>query len=98
MRRYILLLILFYNLNIFSQEKSFKNNQILFDFSLQKPFSDLSQNFGNNSSIELGFLQNKNDFLTILDVNFMFGNNVKDSNILQLISTENGYLINIAEN
>ena len=94
MRRYILLLILFCTLNVFSQEKNFKNNQILFDFSLQKPFSDLSQNFGNNSSIGLGFLQNKNDFLTILDVNFMFGNNVKDSNIFQLISTENGYLIN----
>lgn len=94
MRRYIFLLILFYNLNIFSQGKNLKNNLILFDFSIQKPLSDLSQNFGNNSSIGLGFLQNKNDFLTILDVNFMFGNNVKDSNILQLISTENGYLIN----
>ena len=94
MRRYILLLILFYNLNIFSQGKNLKNNLILFDFSLQKPLPDLSQNFGNNSSIGLGFLQNKNDFLSVFDINFMFGDNVKDSNILQLISTENGYLIN----
>lgn len=94
MKRYLSILVLFYSVNSFSQDNTFINKMILFDYSYQLPITNLANDFGNNSSIGLCFLQNKNDFLLGLDANFMFGSNVKDTTILQLISTDNGFLIN----
>ena len=85
---------MFLSIKIFPQENSFSSNMILFDYNYQIPVTGISDYFGPNSSIGLGFLQNNNDFLIGADVNFMFGDNIKNDSIFSLISTEGGFLIN----
>ncbi|MAO71947.1 MAG: hypothetical protein CMD02_05505 [Flavobacteriales bacterium] len=94
MNRYLSILVLFYSINSFAQDDTFKNKMILFEYSYQVPITNLANDFGNNSSMGLCYLQNKNDFLLGFDANFMFGGNVRDTTILQLISTDDGFLIN----
>jgi len=94
MKKYLILIILLLSFRGFSQEESFSSKIILFDYSYQTPITNMAIDFGHNSSIGLSYLQNKNDFLLGIDANFMFGNNVKNDSMLQLISTENGFLIN----
>lgn len=76
----------------FSQER--ENQFILFNYSYQFPINNLLKTFGNNSSIGLSYLKNKNKLIYGIDANFMFGNNIKNDSLLQSISTEDGYLIN----
>ena len=94
MKRYLSILVLSYSISSFAQDDTFKNKMILFDYSYQVPITNLANDFGNNSSLGLCYLQNNNDLLLGLDANFMFGSNVKDTTILQLISTDDGFLIN----
>tara|TARA_Y100001933_G_scaffold259175_1_gene308484 strand:- start:645 stop:1379 length:735 start_codon:yes stop_codon:yes gene_type:complete len=94
MKRYLSILVLSYSISSFAQDDTFKNKMILFDYSYQVPITNLANDFGNNSSLGLCYLQNNNDLLLGLDANFMFGSNVKDTNILRLISTDDGFLIN----
>ena len=94
MKRYLSILVLSYSISSFAQDDTFKNKMILFDYSYQVPITNLANDFGNNSSLGLCYLQNNNDLLLGLDANFMFGSNVKDTNILKLISTDDGFLIN----
>jgi len=94
MKRYLSILILSYSINSFAQDDTFKNKMILFDYSYQVPITNLANDFGNNSSLGLCYLQNNTDLLLGIDANFMFGSNVKDTTILQLISTDDGFLIN----
>jgi hypothetical protein len=84
-------------LNVFSQDKKitdFNSKIIQSNYTLQVPINELATDFGTNSALGLAYLSNRNDFLLGLDVNFMFGNNVKNDSLLQTISTEEGWLIN----
>ena len=94
MKQSIILFFLVVNFNSFSQESSIRNKSILFDYTFQIPFGDLQDRFGNNSSMGLTYLINKNDFLYGIDGNFIFGNNIKNDSLLGSISTSSGYLIN----
>lgn len=94
MKKYFILILSFYVLNVHSQEKDISSKTIQFDFTYQVPILNMSSNYGNNSAIGLSYLTNKNDLLFGLDANFMFGNNVKNDSLLQSIATENGLLIN----
>ena len=94
MKRYLSILVLSYSISSFAQDDTFKNKMILFDYSYQVPITNLANDFGSNSSLGLCYLQNNNDILLGLDANFMFGSNVKDTTILRLISTDDGFLIN----
>ncbi len=94
MNQSLIILFLVLSLNSFSQESSIRTKSILFDYTFQIPFGDLDERFGNNSSMGLTYLINKDDLLYGIDGNFMFGNNIKNDSLLESISTSDGYLIN----
>ena len=87
-------LLIFYSIFTYSQEKISEIRFISFDYCYQLPIGNLSESFGNNSSLGMTYLQNKNSFLYGIDANFMFGNQVKNDSIFKLIETQSGDLIN----
>ena len=94
MKKYLVLILSFYVLNLHSQKIDISSKTIQFDFTYQSPITGMSIDYGNNSAIGLSYLTNKNDLLFGLDANFMFGNNVKNDSILRLIGVDNLLLIN----
>jgi len=97
MKRFLVFILCLSFLNVFSQDKKitdFNSKIIQSNYTLQVPINELATDFGTNSALGLAYLSNRNDFLLGLDVNFMFGNNVKNDSLLQIISTEEGWLIN----
>ncbi|MAX68080.1 MAG: hypothetical protein CMP60_00045 [Flavobacteriales bacterium] len=97
MKRFRVLILCFSFLNVFSQDKkitNFNSKIIQSNYTFQVPINELVTDFGTNSALGLAYLNNQNDFLLGLDINFMFGNNVKNDSLLQTISTEEGWLIN----
>tara|TARA_B100000902_G_scaffold302663_1_gene290667 strand:+ start:15923 stop:16657 length:735 start_codon:yes stop_codon:yes gene_type:complete len=80
--------------NCISQEYNQENNIITFDYNHQFPTGNLSQEYGNNSSLGLNFIKIKNKISYGIDIYYMFGNNVKNDSLLNNISTDNGWLIN----
>ena len=90
----VFIILLFCSFISFSQEKKIENQLITFDYAYQLPIGTLSESFGNNSSIGMTYLKNKSTFLYGIDVNFQFGNQVKNDSLFKLIATEDGLLIN----
>ena len=85
-----MLILCFSFLNVFSQDKkitNFNSKIIQSNYTFQVPINELATDFGTNSALGLAYLNNQNDFLLGLDINFMFGNNVKNDSLLQTIST-----------
>lgn len=81
---------LFINLN--AQEN--KLSAFLIDYSFQMPQGILNERFGNNSAIGFSYMLEKtNNIFYGLGVDYMFGGNIKDSMILEMISAENGEII-----
>ena len=86
-----------------SYSQNIKQNILDFNYNYQIPIGELSKKFGHNSSISMSYtLENKNNILFGIDIQYIYGNNVNDSNILNNISTNNGeiigsdgYLVNI---
>ena len=63
-------------------------------YNYQVPFGKLSKRFGKNSSVGFSFLKERNNNIFYgLESNYLFGNNVKDTNIFDNIATSNGSLI-----
>ena len=67
---------------------------IQISYSYQIAAGDLMNRFGNNSNIGLSFLiKNKNNWIYGIDGSFIFGNEIKENQILKNISTNDGYII-----
>ena len=76
----------------FAQEK--KQNAFSFGYTHQFPVGNLSERFGDNSSIGFSFFTEKeNNFFYGIQGNYLFGNNVKDSSIFENLTTSTGALI-----
>ena len=71
-----------------------QDQQILIDYSYQIPIGSLSEDFGHNSSIGMSYMILKNNIITGVEGSFMFGNNIKNEDILSNITTNEGFLIN----
>lgn len=93
MKRIIIIFFILASIKSFSQKNMIEDNLIIFNYSHQFPLGEISEIFGDNSSMGIIYLRN-NRLLYGLDVNFMFGNNVRNDSLLKSISTEDGYLIN----
>lgn len=66
------------------------------DYGYNLPGGDLYTRFGNNSTMGAiaGFKSRKNNFY-ILEWNYIFGEKVKESGMLDSIATSDGYLIDV---
>jgi hypothetical protein len=63
-------------------------------YSAMLPGNDLAKRYGFNSNIGGSFMfKNKKNWLAGLDFNFLFGNIIKENNILQGITTKDGGII-----
>ncbi len=61
----------------------------------QLPQDDLANRFGNNANFGLGFtLKGKKGWLLGVDANYIFGGDIKETSMLDGITTSNGYIIN----
>ena len=73
-----------------------KNKQSTFDFgyTYQLPIGNLAERFGENSAIGFSFMQEKeNNIFYGIETNYLFSNNVKDTTILDNITTSTGAII-----
>ena len=78
-----------------SQDKGNKMNAVLFDYCHQFPLADLKEDFGDNSSLSFSFIhRNKHNWFYGIDGAYIFGDNIKDENLFDNISTANGEIIN----
>ncbi len=66
-----------------------------FGYSFQLPGGDVAKTFGNNSTIGGGFFyKSKSNILLSLDMNYIFGNSVKDAkSILSMVITDQDHII-----
>ncbi|MGC6490854.1 MAG: hypothetical protein ACON5E_06205 [Flavobacteriales bacterium] len=97
MKFYFLFLFQFlFLLTVIGQEDNPKDKLIFTspNYELQFPFGDMKKDFGVNSTIglELGLISPKNIFYSI-SYSYLFGNNVKDSTILNHLMDEDGNII-----
>ena len=82
-------------LHVFAQEKQNILNAILFDYTHQFPFGNLSENYGDNSCITMHFMhKTENNWFLEIDGSYIFGYKIKDKDLFDGIATENGELIN----
>ena len=65
-------------------------------YSLQFPLGNLGERFGLNSNLGMGItVKTKRNFLTGAEGNFLFGEKVKENDVLSNISTPGGSLIGL---
>ena len=95
------LLILFCAVSFFSRaqstlkDSSFAFSMVGTSYSFELPGGDLAKRFGYNSSIGVNFLRKtKHDWVWGADANFLFGNQLKETGILDSIKTAEGHIIN----
>jgi hypothetical protein len=96
--KYILLFILLIPAAAFSQvrvkDSSIKVSMISFNFGMQKPYGEMADRFGSNSILGVSFMKKTKANLTWgADLNYHFGNDVKETSILDSLKTEDGYVI-----
>lgn len=98
-KTFSIVILLFFLLNIQAQ-RNVNDSTISafipnFAYAFQFPGGDIANNYGNNSTIGGGFLyKTKKNLLVSLDVNFIFGNQVKNADtILWLIKNSDGMII-----
>ncbi|MCK5784584.1 MAG: hypothetical protein KAH06_09055, partial [Desulfobacterales bacterium] len=101
-KRIFLLLVLFisiFQLKVLSQEADSLEKpevipMIFPSYAFQWPGGDMVARFGANSTIGLGFLVKTGDnWLIGADVNFIFGNKMKEDSLFQNLLTSEGYII-----
>ena len=97
--KFLLILSLFFSLGSLGQTNV--RDSIIFAplisaaYTFQLPEGDLKKRFGNNSSIGGSFIiKDKQNFVYGFSGNFLFGNSLKETNLLSEVATEQGYIIN----
>ena len=79
-------------LNTSAQEN--KQSAFAFNYNYQIPIGNLANTFGNNSAIGASFfLETSNNMIFGVEGNYMFSSEIKDSTILENISTSTGAII-----
>ena len=92
MRIFLTLFLTVIILSAFAQEK--KQSAFAFGYAHQLPVGDLSERFGDNSSIGFSFLiEKENNLFYGIQGNYLFGNNIKDSTMFNNLTTSTGALI-----
>ena len=91
--RYVLIIItsIFFS-DLFAQEIKQKAFSINYDYQI--PHGNLAKKYGMSSGVGISyFSENKKNIFYGIDLEYIFGNNVKDSLILNSISTQEGFII-----
>lgn len=95
MQKAVVFLFCILTFQLFSQEEKKALNAIIFDYTHQFPFADLKETYGDNSSIGISILKKlQNNYLVGIDGSYIFGSKIKQENLFESISTENGEIIN----
>jgi hypothetical protein len=95
MRNILFILLSAVFINLKAQEN--KQSAFTFNYTYQIPTSDLANTFGDNSAIGASyFSETANNLFYGIEVNYMFGNDVKDSTLFDNISTSSGGIIDAA--
>jgi hypothetical protein len=64
-------------------------------YSYQFPLQDMADRFGSNSNVGAAFtLKGKKGWLLGVDASYLFGNDIKEENLMHGILTSNGQIIN----
>ena len=72
-----------------------KQTAFSFHYNYQIPIGILTETYGNNSSIGAAYLlERTNNIIFGIEANYIFGNNIKDQDIFNNISTSTGAIIN----
>lgn len=70
-------------------------SSLAFSYSYQLPRGDMAKRFGNNSNVGINFMRKlNNNFVWSIDANYLFGNKLKEDNILDSLETVKGQLLN----
>ncbi|MDB9895524.1 MAG: hypothetical protein ACKVLD_03495 [Flavobacteriales bacterium] len=92
MRLIFLLILLIGNTLTIAQENKF--SAITLDYGYHMPRGEISNTFGNNSSVGINFIKAKsNNIFYGLKANYLFSENINDSSLFNNINTESGYVI-----
>tara|TARA_B100001250_G_scaffold334074_1_gene299887 strand:+ start:29989 stop:30735 length:747 start_codon:yes stop_codon:yes gene_type:complete len=74
--------------------QNYRQSTFSFNYNYQIPIGNLANSFGNSSAIGGSFLvETRSNVLFGFEVNYLFGDNIKDSTIFNNISTSNGAII-----
>ena len=96
--RFLLPLLLLIPFTAFSQvrvkDSCIRVSMISFSFGVQKPFGEMADRFGPNTQLGVSFLKKSPKNITWgADFNYHFGNDVRDTTILDSLKTIDGYII-----
>jgi|TARA_B100000959_G_scaffold285573_1_gene360748 hypothetical protein len=95
MKKAIVFIFCFYSLSLLGQGKQNTLNTILFEYTHQFPFGDLAKDYGDNSSISMGYMEKtKQNWIFEIDGSYIFGYKIKSENLFDGIATKNEEIIN----
>ena len=95
MNKAIVFIFCFYSLSLLGQGKQNTLNTILFEYTHQFPFGDLAKDYGDNSSISMGYMEKtKQNWIFEIDGSYIFGYKIKSENLFDGIATKNEEIIN----
>ncbi|MBU3663313.1 MAG: hypothetical protein FGM41_08980, partial [Bacteroidetes bacterium] len=92
-----LLFLIVLNLNCLSaQDKYLFSNKIIdlqFLYNYQIPGGNIAKRFGNFSSVGFGAMhKSKTNWILGYELNYLFGDNLKETNMLDQLITSGGYI------
>lgn len=101
MRRHLVILLVFIAFSWSLHAQVNANDSVVaafiptISYAYQIPGGDIANQYGHNSTIGAGLMyKSRKNVLFSLDVNFIFGNDVKNTDsILKMVLTQNGYII-----
>jgi len=101
MRRHLVILLVFISFSWSLHAQVNANDSVVaafiptISYAYQIPGGDIAKQYGHNSTIGAGLMyKSRKNVLFSLDVNFIFGNDVKNTDsILKMVLTQNGYII-----
>ena len=90
----LIILLIFLTMNTFISAQDNKFSAIVIDYGYHIPSGEISNTFGNNSSVGINFIKAKsNNIFYGIKANYLFGENINDSSVFNNISTESGFVI-----
>ena len=101
MRRHLVILLVFISFSWSLHAQVNANDSVVaafiptINYAYQIPGGDIAKQYGHNSTIGAGLMyKSRKNILFSLDANFIFGNDVKNTDsILKMVLTQNGYII-----
>ena len=88
MNKAIVFIFCFYSLSLLGQGKKNILNTILFEYTHQFPFGDLAKDYGDNSSISMGYMEKtKQNWIFEIEGSYIFGYKIKSEDLFDGIAT-----------